>query len=322
LGDHFGIFGNVNKHTGTAGVYGEHRSAGFGVVGVIEGRGFGVVGAALMPIGDRLKQLDNLPKEADGVGIGVWGVSGTNYGVRGDSKGDPKGDGENHNRATAGVYGTSLYSNGVVGQSTNPDPIEDEAHGGPERYGVKGVSIRDSGVYGYSDHAPGVKGYGKYGTGVYAKSEKTIGLIAIGPKLAAEFRGDVQVNGNFSVTGAKAALVKHADGSHRRLYAVESPECWFEDFGETIRNGIADIKLDPEFVALIETDEYHVFLTAYGDSNGLYVSDRTSEGFVVREQRGGTSNCRFSYRVVGRRKDISVRRLKRIVLEDEAGADS
>jgi hypothetical protein len=50
---------------------------------------------------------------------------------------------------------------------------------------------------------------------------------------AAAFYGPVIVGGNFTVVGgAKSAAVPHPDGSHRRLYCVESPESWFEDFGE------------------------------------------------------------------------------------------
>ena len=33
------------------------------------------------------------------------------------------------------------------------------------------------------------------------------------------------------VGGIKSAAVPHPDGSHRQLYCMESPENWFEDFG-------------------------------------------------------------------------------------------
>ena len=96
------------------------------------------------------------------------------------------------------------------------------------------------------------------------------------------FRGDFTVIG-----GAKSAAVPHPDGSHRRLYALESPESWFEDFGEAhLVDGKAQIKLDPDFAKLVKTDKYHVFLTSYADSYGLYVADRTDKGFEVRERRG------------------------------------
>ena len=37
--------------------------------------------------------------------------------------------------------------------------------------------------------------------------------------------------GNSAVTGTKSALVPAENGTHRTLYCVESPDCWFEDFG-------------------------------------------------------------------------------------------
>jgi len=96
---------------------------------------------------------------------------------------------------------------------------------------------------------------------------------------------------------------------------MESPESWFEDFGEAkLSNGQAKVRLDPEFAAVVKTGSYHVFVTPYSNSNGLYVSNRTSKGFEVREQRAGKSGTRFSYRVIAKRKDISAKRLTKITL--------
>lgn len=63
---------------------------------------------------------------------------------------------------------------------------------------------------------------------------------------AAVLRGTVSVQGDFSVTGSKSALLAHPDGSHRLVYCIEAPEAWLEDFGEgTLTNGRADVALDP-----------------------------------------------------------------------------
>jgi hypothetical protein len=127
----------------------------------------------------------------------------------------------------------------------------------------------------------------------------------------------VLIEGDLTVTGVKGAVVPHADGSHRLLCAIESTESWFEDFGETaLKDGKAEVELDPDFAAVIETTGYHVFLTPYGDSSGLYVADRTTKSFIVREQKDGTSNLAFSYRVVARRLDIASHRLARIRLPE------
>ena len=47
-----------------------------------------------------------------------------------------------------------------------------------------------------------------------------------------------------------------------------------------------------------------MFLTPEGDCGGLYIKSKRGDGFEVRELQGGTSNVAFSYRIVGRRRDI------------------
>jgi hypothetical protein len=78
---------------------------------------------------------------------------------------------------------------------------------------------------------------------------------------------------------------------------MESPESWFEDFGRAeLTEGSAEVELDGDFAALVNTDDYHVFLTPEGDSAGLYVSARSRQAFEVREQGNGTGTVEFSYR--------------------------
>jgi hypothetical protein len=97
--------------------------------------------------------------------------------------------------------------------------------------------------------------------------------------------------------------VPFPDGSRRVLYCVESPDHWFEDFGAArLSRGRARVKLDTDFAKVIGA--YHVFLTPRGDCNGLYVARTRGSAFEVRELGGGTSSVPFSYRIVGRRKDV------------------
>jgi hypothetical protein len=46
---------------------------------------------------------------------------------------------------------------------------------------------------------------------------------------------------------------------------------------------------------------YHVFITPNGDCKGLYVSNKTTYGFEVRELGAGTSSMTFDYRLVAKR---------------------
>ena len=87
--------------------------------------------------------------------------------------------------------------------------------------------------------------------------------------LAGDFYGNIYVHGDLTVEGSKAAVVPHPDGSRRQLYCLESPEMWFEDFGKAdLVGGAADVVLNPDFAALVESEGYYVFLTEYGDSEG------------------------------------------------------
>ena len=76
-------------------------------------------------------------------------------------------------------------------------------------------------------------------------------------------------------------------------------------------NGRAQVRLDRDFNALVHSDNYDVFLTPYGATKGLYVSDRNPNGFEVREV-DGTSGVAFSYRVVAKRRDIPGQRLEKV----------
>jgi hypothetical protein len=63
------------------------------------------------------------------------------------------------------------------------------------------------------------------------------------------------------------------------------------------------------------TDEF----SAHAPSNGLYVGDRTSTGFEVREQGEATSEITFSYRIMTKRATAGTGRLEPIELPAEAG---
>ena len=95
------------------------------------------------------------------------------------------------------------------------------------------------------------------------------------------------------------------------MYAVESPENWFEDVGTgTLSSGSATVALDLTFAQTVNAGiEYHVFLTPRGDCEGLYVNNETATGFEVHELRGGRSNISFDYRIMARRKGYESIRL-------------
>jgi hypothetical protein len=157
-------------------------------------------------------------------------------------------------------------------------------------------------VYGTSGDGNAVQGFAQgEGSGVVGQSEHG---------LAGAFYGSVSVTGSLTVFGAKSAAVRQRDGSHRLMYSLECPDCWFEDFGdELLDGGKATVNIDADFAQCVVLDDYHVFTTPNGECNSLYVTGMTPRSFEVRESGGGKSTTRFSYRIVAKRGDVSLPRL-------------
>jgi hypothetical protein len=279
---------NEPARAGLAG-YAQQDASGVGAYG--EGRGYGVQGVASSLLG------------STGNGTGVLGQSNSGAGVQGSSNGN------------VGVLGTSSASHGLYGASTNG-------------YGLYATSTNSTGIVASTNGGNAIQGASNGNVGVLGTSNSSIGgffssgtstgLYATGPGagFAARFDGPVQVNGSFTVLGGpKSAAVPHPDGSHRRLYCVESPESWFEDFGsDQLVTGRARVRLDRDFAALVHGDNYQVFPVPEGDCKGLYITNKTPGGFEVREVQGGTSTLTFGYRVIAKRKDIASPRLERVEL--------
>ena len=199
------------------GVYGQ---AGSGNSNGVEGRGSGNF-AGVAGFGD-------VSLRAAG-GIGVFAVGGAPAPASGQPGGPGVyavgfgGPGYTPLNQTAGVYGIGGAGNGpgILGQG-----------GSAVADGVQGFSGSGNGVSGQSGTGVGVRASSGSATGLVA--EGNIGLIAstIAPAgTAGQFDGNVVISGNLTVGGAKSAAVSFPDGSYRRLYCVESPENWFEDFG-------------------------------------------------------------------------------------------
>ena len=69
---------------------------------------------------------------------------------------------------------------------------------------------------------------------------------------------------------------------------------------------------DPTFLQTVTIDNAHpmkVFVQLEGDCKGVYVANKTVNGFDVVELQGGVSSAHFSYRVVCKRKYYEDERL-------------
>jgi hypothetical protein len=259
--------------------------------------------------------------------VGVYGT-GQRAGLQGIALSNPGDTIDVPVFGPAGVYGAATTSPGVTGWSNGNDGCQGFSFTGTAFRaasffgpGIDSLSGALTGVRGVSDvqgppvpntsNIAGVVGTSNRQHGVIGTSNASVGVIGFSNNIGvlgfATTPGALagQFIGNLQVTGTKAAVVPFPDGTHRALYCMESPDLWFEDFGTAnLKRGRALVRLDADFAKVITRGDYKVFLTPEGDCRGLYVRRKSAASFQVRELMGGKSNIVFSYRIVGRRKDI------------------
>jgi len=248
-----------------------------------------------------------------------------------------------------GVYATSTYNDGL--EATTGAPLANNksavyAHA-TDANGVWGISTNRIGAVGISTND-----FGMVASGKDTSLSDTLGdlrldgdygeIFAPGPVLDLYSNGDiyfdldnddngweyfkvyngtnaavfsVDENGNTTATGVKSAVVQTSDFGSRLLYAVESPEVWFEDVGSgQLVAGKATVSFDPMFAQTANTGvEYNVSVTPVCAGPAvLYVSAKTGAGFTVEgvDLKGGLSACGFDWRVMVKRAGYETQRLE------------
>jgi hypothetical protein len=297
-GFYFNADGTMNFAPGQT--FGTSVAEGYAVLGVADGTtttGVGVEGTSIL-------------------GDGVVGVSTQSSGVSGGTPSTTAG--------TAGMVGDNYGGGigiGVFGfQSEWSSTGLDCKQLVPAGAGVWG----DSSISLSNHFTPGVLGSAddQYAGYFLNDSDTVPGLYARNstdtPGAPAAYFGglnrgcSVDTSGNLFCAGSKSAVVPVDNNSRKvALYAVESPENWFEDFGSgQLSSGVATVNLEPVFAQTVNLGvDYHVFLTPNGESGGLYVSRKTATSFEVRESGSGRSTVAFDYRIVARRKGYETIRL-------------
>lgn len=105
--------------------------------------------------------------------------------------------------------------------------------------------------------------------------------------------------------GTVNTVVKDLKDDYVLLSAPEAPENFFTDYGAgQLVNGKTHITLDPILSKNIEVNEAHplrVFVQLEGDCKGVYVTNKSADGFDVIELQGGNSNVSFTWNVVANR---------------------
>ncbi|MEO5673332.1 MAG: hypothetical protein ABIQ74_01675 [Chitinophagales bacterium] len=154
-------------------------------------------------------------------------------------------------------------------------------------------------------------------TGLYANSTLTVG--AAEAIYSVENGTVVRVNYWDGTTQWKIAgtgtmpvgcTVKDDQGIEREMFAMESPEFLFSDYGEgQLVNGFTHITLDPiisKNISVTSHNPLRVFVQLEGNCKGVYVTNKSSDGFDVVELDGGNSNTPFQYQVICNVKDVQM----------------
>ncbi|GIV41033.1 MAG: hypothetical protein KatS3mg034_0343 [Vicingaceae bacterium] len=93
----------------------------------------------------------------------------------------------------------------------------------------------------------------------------------------------------------------------RTMFCPEAPEILFMDAGEgQLKNGKCHISIDPILSRnIIVNDQYplKVFIQLNDECNGVYVTNRTKNGFDVIELNNGQSNAKFTWYIIANRAD-------------------
>lgn len=249
------------------GVYGFTTNGGVGLFGS-SSNGYGGYGTTTSGTGY------GLVGSVAGSGTGTYGSSSTGFGVE----------------ALSGT-GTALYvstGGGGTGAVIN----------GGTGYGLIAKSAGSVAVYARNTNGNATDFQGSY-IGVVGRAPST-GYPFVGTDPSGNNLFFVDGSGNVSYKGGLFHFAAIRRGLSVKSYGADSTEPTVEDTGTArLVNGAAAVRLDRTFAASIEAGNgYRVFVTPNGDTRGLFVATKTSDGFIVREAQGGRSSVAFDYRIV------------------------
>ena len=283
----------------------------------ISGQEIGVLG-----ISEGSSTTDNRGVLGLSNGIGVYGQSTLNHGVFGQT------DAPTY-FATRSFH-THANGTGILGTGNNVagNYLTDGSGGAfsgikTGAYGMATGTVNGTGVLGVSNGAPnttlsvgsglsgssdrfGVTGWSSSAAAVtrcggYFSTNSGQSYAYVGMRTSSGINRKIEGNGTVNTT------VKGTDGTLVLLSCPEAPENLFQDYGSgQLVNGKAQIQLDPNLTKNIAVNEAHplrVFIQLEGDCKGVFVTNKSAEGFDVVELGKGKSNVSFSWTVTANRAD-------------------
>jgi hypothetical protein len=240
------------------------------------------------------------------------GGTGTHYGIFSWAYGS----------STSSTFGCDIQGrNGSTGIAIGGEfSTTDEGtgtHYGINASGYSSSSATAYGTYGYASNSSTGNAYAGYFSASSSGTGTHYGVY--GAETAGGSGAAVYASGDFAGSGAKYAVVKTGKGN-RLLSVIESPEIWFEDFGEgRLVNGKAHVELDPLFLETVTISADHpmkvfVQLTS-GDPMNVVVKKGLTGFDVVAENL--VSMASFDWRIVAKRKGYETERMR----ETDVGYD-
>jgi len=227
-----------------------------------------------------------------------------------------------------GVVGTSALGHGVEGISTGSSGVVGFSVNSSFGVGVEGISFKNIGVgaFNLSDAQTALLVFGGSGLATPAPGNPLFRVANHGLNFAPNTNcggtvqydvasidqvGNLVLCGTSTTSGTPLAIRRTIGGARVVSYAAQQTQPTIEDFGQGhLVNGQAYVRLEPGFAALIDPRAaYLVFLTPGGDNRGLYVSQKTRVGFLVRESQGGHATLAFDYRIAAKPFDSAAPRL-------------
>jgi hypothetical protein len=327
----YGVVGSSNSGSGVAGI---SNASGYGVDGYSFG-GYGVYGE------HSSGSYGYLGSSSYGVygehSSGSYGYLGTNgYGMRGycnETSTGTIGVYGYHQTSTAGtdyyylstmcgVYGRCEYGTdyhcGVQGATYSADS-------GNRTSGVHGHFTDETGYWGSLAYKTSANAkYGGYftsrdigiGKGSPGNEAQTaVGLGSWGDLFGADIHGEIYgvyaEGGNYSLYSHGAVFkdeldvhLQHMeDKSTSIFYTNVSIDVTVQTSGfATLVGGKSSITFDENFTKAVSPEvPIVVTVTPTGNSNGIYVSEVTKDGFTVVENNGGKSSVTVAFIAIGRR---------------------
>jgi len=303
-----GVYGETNSSSsGEAGVYGYSSSSATGVIGE---------NTSLSGVG--VRGLSANGNESDVHPGGYYYYAGGEFagrnGIIGSASSDVT-DGYGVLGLAQGIYGRGVYGRALI--TTGPN------YGG---YFLS-ESISGTGVYaggGYADIVLGGDDAGNIRSNpsgihsdiyLYSNDEVEVHLDDNADSTSSfSIYNDantqvfnVDESGDMTADGTKSSVVAAGSNGSRKMYAIESPGVWFEDFGTAqLIDGEITVSIDPMFAQTVNlTETYHIYLTPVsGEAVLLFVTNKDISRFTVQGVNldGQPADASFDYRIVAKRR--------------------